>query len=210
MRGYNFHGDPDRFPVLVDLIDERFDKDLRYVADVAGGQGMLSKLLKKRLNLESEVIDPRGHRIRGVPGHEQMFSAESAGYYDLVVGLHPDQATQEIVKSALITKTILVPCCNYWDRRERLGTLDLLLAIEDFYKAHGVYAERVELDFRKPKNIAFVTLPPKRQIDLSSVIMPPLDIPNLGNKKESWLAEKKRQSTFADKKADGVTTNSAE
>jgi hypothetical protein len=194
MRGYNFHGDPDRFPVLVDLIDERFDNDLRYVADVAGGQGMLSKLLKKRLNLDSEVIDPRGHRIRGVAGHEQMFKAESASYYDLVVGLHPDQATQEIVKSALVTKTILVPCCNYWDRRERLGTLDLLLAIEDFYKKHGVHAERVELDFRRPKNVAFVTLPPRRHIDLNSIVLPPLDIPS-PDKREDWLTEKKRQTT---------------
>lgn len=194
MRGYNFHGDPDRFPALVALIDERFDNDLRYVADVAGGQGMLSKLLKKRLNLAAEVIDPRGHRIRGVAGYEQLFKAENASYYDLVVGLHPDQATQEIVKSALVTKTIIVPCCNYWDRRERLGTLDLLLAIEDFYKKHGVHAERVELDFRKPKNIAFVTLPPKRKVDLDSIVMPPLDIATAGERAD-WLAEKKRQTS---------------
>jgi hypothetical protein len=186
---YDFHGDPVRFPVVAEFISEHFPRKVRLVADVAGGQGMLARLLRKRLNLEAEVIDPRGHRMKNVPGHEAPFFAETASYYDLVVGLHPDQATQAIVKSALVTRTLIVPCCNFWDRSQRLGTPALLDAIEAFYRRHGVSYERVELAFAKPKNIAFVTHPPSHTVDWASVIVPSLDAP-AGSARRDWLKEK--------------------
>jgi hypothetical protein len=62
----NFHGDPSRFPTLAELIAERFGREVRHVADVAGGQGMLTRLLRKK-NYDAVVIDPRGWRLRKVP-----------------------------------------------------------------------------------------------------------------------------------------------
>ena len=81
-----------------------------------------------------------------------------ADYYDLLVGLHPDDALRELAKAALIRPVVLIPCCNFWDD-ERRGCEELLEAIEDFYRKHSVGFERVALDFRGPKNIAIVSEP---------------------------------------------------
>ena len=56
---HRFHGDPERFDVLASFIDLRFGKTVRYLADVAGGQGMLTRILRKRYNYDCEVVDPR-------------------------------------------------------------------------------------------------------------------------------------------------------
>lgn len=173
-RRHNFHGDPARFPVVANFIQEHFGHDVRYIGDVAGGQGMLSRLLRKK-NYEAEVIDPRGWRLRGVPGVEAPFDPARAGYYDLVVGLHPDEATQALVMSTLMTRTLLVPCCNFWDRSQSLGTLKLVEFIEAFLSEHGVGFKRVTLPLDTPKNIALVTTPPTRAVDLSAVKLPTLE-----------------------------------
>jgi hypothetical protein len=62
------------------------------VADVAGGQGMLTRILRKRFGFEAEVVDPRGWTLKGVPARAVNYDASMADYYDLVVGLHPDEA----------------------------------------------------------------------------------------------------------------------
>ena len=64
MTRHRFHGDPARFEVVGRFIADRFP-DARYVADVAGGQGMLTRILRKRFGFEAEVIDPRGWALRG-------------------------------------------------------------------------------------------------------------------------------------------------
>ena len=61
------------------------------------------------------MIDPRGNTLRGVEGRKEKYLAEMADYYDLIVGLHPDAALQEVVLSALVRPTIVIPCCNFWD-----------------------------------------------------------------------------------------------
>ncbi len=189
----NFHGDPARFPVITDLIMERFGREVRYIADVAGGQGMLTSLLRKQ-NYDAVVIDPRGWRLRKVPGIEAAFDPVGAGYYDLVVGLHPDEATQAVAMSALITKTVLIPCCNFWDRSQRLGTLKLVEAIESFLSSHGVAFERITLSLDTPKNIALITTPPAKRVELSTVILPSLEpVPGQKSGRESWIERKKRQ-----------------
>ncbi len=191
---YNFHGDPARFPEVANLISRVYGRDIRYIADVAGGQGMLSKLLRNRLGYDAEVVDPRGWRITGVPGREEKFDPDQASYYDLVVGVHPDQATRAIAMSALRTRTLLVPCCNFWDRSHRLGTMALVESIEKFYRSYRVSYQRVALDIRGPKNIALLTAPPSRRIELAEVILPPYE--GLGGKspsRDTWLAEKRSQ-----------------
>lgn len=155
---HRFHGDPNRFRILSDFIAERFGDSVQYIADVAGGQGMLSRILQKKYNYSAEVIDPRGWTLKGVRNQENEYSPSFAPYYDLIVGLHPDEATRAVAASALIRPTILIPCCNFWSE-EKLGRDELVEAIEDFYKMNGVKYERVTFKFRGPKNIGIVSNP---------------------------------------------------
>lgn len=159
-----FHGDPARFEILAAFIYDRFGADVQYVADVAGGQGMLSRILRKQYNYDSEVIDPRGWTLKGVPNREAEYVSSMADYYDLIIGLHADQATRPVAESALIRPALLVPCCNFWSK-EKLGRNELVEAIEDFYREHRVDFERVTLPFKGPKNIALVSTPTKQSAE---------------------------------------------
>jgi hypothetical protein len=162
---HRVHGDPKRFEVLADYIAERYGNAVRYIADVAGGQGMLSRQLAK-LNYEPEVVDPRGWVIRGVSSRPEEFDPRIADYYDLIVGLHPDEATRAVAEAALVRPTILIPCCNFWSQAT-LGRDELLDAIEQYYADHGVTFDRVVFDFRGPKNIGIVSQPPAPNADKS-------------------------------------------
>lgn len=154
-----FHGASDRFEVMAAFIYERYGGSVNYIADVAGGQGMLSRILRKKYNYEAEVVDPRGWTLRGVPNRAEEFDPGLAGYYDLIVGLHPDQATRAVAEAALVKPVIVVPCCNFWSE-EKLGRDELVAAVADYYREHGVWFEQVLFDFKGPKNIGLVSEPP--------------------------------------------------
>ena len=156
---HRFHGDPTRFEVLAAFIDDWFGKRVRYIADVAGGQGMLSRILRKKYNYDAEVVDPRGYTLKGVPGHAVELDASFADYYDLIIGLHPDEATKAVAEAALYRPAIMIPCCNFWSK-EKLGRDALLDAIEGYYQEKGISCERVHFDFKGPKNIGLVSMPP--------------------------------------------------
>jgi hypothetical protein len=155
-----FHGDVDRFPVVGDIVGERFGTSVSTAADVAGGQGMLARLLQKRWGIACDVVDPRGWTLKGVSGRAEPYVADMADYYDLVIGLHPDEAIREVARSALVRPTVLVPCCNFWDRSRKLGRDALIAEIERFYAQNGVEFERVGLEFDSPYNVALVSTPP--------------------------------------------------
>jgi len=159
MSRHRFHGDPERFTILADYIAEHYWRDIRYIADVAGGQGMLARILTKKYNYTCEVIDPREYILKGVTNQARAFHSALAAYYDLVVGLHPDEATRAVAQAALMRPTILIPCCNFWSS-EKLGQEELLQAIEQFYQQQGVQYERVIFPFKGPKNIGLVSEPP--------------------------------------------------
>lgn len=153
------YGDPTRFDVVTDFVIDRFSgKNVEFVADVAGGKGLLARTLSKKANFICELIDPRQTVLKGINHRSEEFSAEMADYYDLLIGLHPDEALREMAKAALIRPVVLIPCCNFWDDQRR-GTKELLDAIEDFYKQNSVYFERIALKFKGPKNIAIVSEP---------------------------------------------------
>jgi hypothetical protein len=152
-----FHGDPDRFEAVATFVAAEFGRRIRYVADVAGGQGQLARELRNRHGYAVEVVDPRPHRLRGVPGAAEFFTAARATYYDLVIGLHPDEATRAVVESAIVRPIVIVPCCNFWDRSQRLGRDALLAAIESWLAEQGVAHRREQLSFGGPLNIAIVT-----------------------------------------------------
>jgi hypothetical protein len=157
---HRFHGDPERFSVIAGFVADRFGRTVHHIADVAGGQGMLARVLSKKYNYAAEVVDPRGWTLRGVDANSTTFDAEHASFYDLVIGLHPDEATRAVAEAATVRPAILVPCCNFWDEERKLGRDALLDAIAGFYDANDVAYERVELGFKGPKNLALVSTPP--------------------------------------------------
>jgi len=120
---------------------------------------MLAKTLRKRYSYEPEVIDPRPFTIRTVQARPELFMASMASYYDLIVGLHPDEATREVAQAAMVRPVILIPCCNFWSE-EKLGRDALLESIEAYYRANQVRFERVVFPFKGPKNIGLVSQPP--------------------------------------------------
>jgi hypothetical protein len=152
---HRFHGDPERFEVLADYVADNF-RGLRHVADVAGGQGMLSRLLNKK-GFSSEVIDPRGWPLKGIKNRAEEYSSGMADYYDLVVGLHPDQALEEVVQSAVLRPVIVIPCCNFWDTSRKLGRNALLEEIGQFFTANNITFEKITFSFKGPQNIGLVT-----------------------------------------------------
>ncbi len=145
--------------MIADFIYDRYGTTVKYIADVAGGQGMLTRILNKKYNYVSEVIDPRGWVMKGVPNQPVEFTASMAAYYDLIVGLHPDEATKVVAEAAVLRPVLMVPCCNYWSQ-EKLGRDELVIAIENYYSEHNIRFERMIFDFSGPKNIGIVSAPP--------------------------------------------------
>ncbi|MDO8656061.1 MAG: hypothetical protein Q7K45_02380, partial [Nanoarchaeota archaeon] len=74
-------------------------------------------------------------------------------------GLHPDEATRVVVESAKVTPTLLIPCCNFWDRSKTLGRDALIAELEKYYAENGVEYEEVILNFKGPMNIGLSTKP---------------------------------------------------
>ena len=171
MTRHRFHGDPARFDVLAGFVVERFP-DARYAADVAGGQGMLARLLAKRYGLECDVIDPRGWTLTGVAHREVEYTSDMADYYDLVVGLHPDEALRPVVESATVRPVVVVPCCNFWSRSERLGRDALVDAIDAHQHEIGGTTESVSFAFAGPKNTGLVLIPPSASRGDRSLVRP--------------------------------------
>jgi hypothetical protein len=161
---HQFHGAPERFEVVAGFIYEYFGKKIRYIADVAGGRGMLTRILNKKYGYESEVIDPRGYTLVGTPSRKEEFKAEMAKFYDLIVGLHPDEATKEVARAAIYTSTLLIPCCNFWDKTKKLGRDALIDEITQSYKDKKIKYEIYTFQFNSPKNIGVLTI--SSQIDI--------------------------------------------
>ncbi|MEM7134824.1 MAG: hypothetical protein AAF702_51680 [Chloroflexota bacterium] len=157
---HRFHGGPERFEVVAEFVADTFGNSIRYIADVAGGQGMLSRILNKKFNYESEVIDPREHGLTGVSRRVSEYDAAMASYYDLVVGLHPDEATRPVAESSLVRPVLIFPCCNFWSST-KLGRDELVEAIEAYYDQHQIVSQRVTLPFKGPKNIGILSWPQK-------------------------------------------------
>ena len=160
MSRHRFHGDPARFDMVAEFVRTRFPgRPLRRRR--RRGTGHARAHFSKRLGVECDVIDPRGWTLRGVSSRAEEYSAEMADYYDLVVGLHPDEALRPVVDSALVRPVLVVPCCNFWSRGQRLGQAELLAAIADHHRGLGGGCEPVRLDFRGPKNRGVVLAPPR-------------------------------------------------
>lgn len=150
------HGDDTRFEEVAQFVYERFGNSINHIADVAGGQGLLSRILNKKYNYESEVVDPREHQIVGIKNQKCEYDHKMADYYDLIIGLHPDQATSEIVESAKVRSILLIPCCNFWDKTRKLGTVELVNAICEYLEKENIDYEKITFNFKGPKNIGIL------------------------------------------------------
>jgi len=157
---HRFQGAPDRFKVVAEFIYDRYGTHIQHIADVAGGQGMLCRVLRKRYNYDCEVVDPRGWTLKGVPSRPVAFDASLTSFYDLIVGLHPDEAMRSVADAALLRPAILIPCCNFWSD-EKLGRDELVEAIECYYREHRLVFERMVFPFKGPKNVGIVSEPPR-------------------------------------------------
>ena len=158
-KGHQFHGAVERFDVLADYVYQKYGNKVKYIADVAGGRGMLTRILNKKYNYQAEVVDPRGWTLVGVPSRKEEFNSQIAAFYDLIIGLHPDEATRSVVEAALIRPAIIIPCCNFWDRSKKLGREAMLAELSKFYDEHNIKYERVEFAFKSTKNIGLVSEP---------------------------------------------------
>jgi len=114
-----------RFEVVARFIAERFPlPDTQTVLDVGGSTGVLAYHLA-RLGYDATVIDPRRPAVR----RRFRKAAQKAGFIsrlhyerrllcatdtaDLLVGLHPDEATEAILRQAVRTGSgfAVIPCC---------------------------------------------------------------------------------------------------
>lgn len=108
-------GDPARHRVFAQYIAERFpDRSLR-IADVAGGHGHTRSELY-RLGYHNVItIDKRSRRWTTRPHYRYgHFTVDDAKDFDLLLGMHPDDATDVILAGSMKydVPCIVVPCCT--------------------------------------------------------------------------------------------------
>lgn len=133
-------GDSKRFSIVAEFIFKNFPPS-KYpkVADVAGGMGYLSLALKEK-GYTPTIIDPRKSNLhkkdRKKTKHRKPFermvknyTPELAQNFDLIIGLHPDGATEALART-INKPVVIIPCCNYWSGPEKHGTSSVPLMIE--------------------------------------------------------------------------------
>lgn len=100
-----------RFELFARFVCDRFPHATR-VYDVAGGMGRLNEELT-RLGRAVTTFDVRVKRLP-VKYAERLFTLEEPCAAELVVGLHPDGATQLCVEYAAKHRIAfaVVPCCS--------------------------------------------------------------------------------------------------
>lgn len=114
-------GDPIRFAVMAEWVMQNFPR-CKSVLDVAGGSGVLSAYLAA-LGYDVTLVDPKGRlnpiarQIARKSGRAPRILRKPFGPdappSDLILGMHPDEATIEIVRQAdaRMCYFAVVPCC---------------------------------------------------------------------------------------------------
>jgi len=107
-------GDVRRFDLMASFVFRNFPKTAR-IADVAGGKGYLQMALRQRGFQHVHTFDKRkGRRDRPTMRYSyRFFDDRVAEPFDLIVGMHPDQATDVIIQEAHKRKVpfVICPCC---------------------------------------------------------------------------------------------------
>ena len=120
-----------RFRAFADFIHKTYP-DVETIADVAGGRGKLSYHLHG-LGYAATIIDCRARRLPGrmhralrkqsvkqgrvveIPRVVCKLQDTDLRPFDLIVGLHPDEATEHAVRAAIDLEKdfAIVPCCVF-------------------------------------------------------------------------------------------------
>lgn len=108
-------GDKIRGKIFGQYIKKTFPRVKRLIS-VADGNLVLSREIYRDYEITIYDPDMRNHRLDIRPFAKlrgKKFTADCPYKCDLIVGLHPDQATAEILDYAIRTQTpcIIVPCC---------------------------------------------------------------------------------------------------
>ena len=103
--------DKRRFEFFATLITDRFPAPR--IFDIAGGMGKLNQALTA-LGRDVTTFDRRHKHLPVKNFEERIFTIDEPCACDLVVGMHPDGATQLIVKYAAKHRVpfAIVPCCS--------------------------------------------------------------------------------------------------
>lgn len=155
-------GDSRRFDLFAKLISKQFpNKNIR-IADVAGGKGYLSLALKEQGYKNVEIFEPkkRKEQVKKVKRTYRMFKEDLAKGFDLIVGMHPDEATDVIINAAGKNSIpfAVCPCCvrptvsSYWGQHSYGAWMKHL---EKFAKELGFNVTKLMLKMNG-KNIVLV------------------------------------------------------
>lgn len=97
-------GDSKRFDLLAQYISHNFPvSKYKRVADVAGGQGTLQQELRK-LSYEVVTFDKRHKHVKShkIQYKFKYFDSSIKEDFDLLVGMHPDEATDVMTVRAVL------------------------------------------------------------------------------------------------------------
>jgi len=106
-------GDSRRFKEFGSLILRLFPNRSTRIADIGGGYGHLNSYLKDKGYQSVITIDDRNNRLRNISYKKGWLTDQNPENFDLLVGLHCDEATDVIIREAgkLRLPFIIVPCC---------------------------------------------------------------------------------------------------
>jgi hypothetical protein len=107
-------GDSARHRVFADYITTRWPDRNLHIADVAGGHGSLNAELYRRGYQQVITFDKRRGRWTERKHYRYgLFAVPDAAEFDLLVGMHPDEATDVILAASNThhVPAVVVPCC---------------------------------------------------------------------------------------------------
>ena len=105
-----------------------------FVLDIAGGKGLISYFLTTKFGIRCKIVDPRGATLPKsklkdlkkkkivIEEIRKMFTLDTCDELisgcSLIIGMHPDEATVDIVDVALSKKInfAVVPCCVFHNK----------------------------------------------------------------------------------------------
>ena len=120
-----------------DFLVEKFGLDnikKGFVLDIAGGKGLISFFLTTKYGIKCKIVDPRGATLPKpkikelkkknlvIEEERKMFKLDTCDELikgcSLIIGMHPDEATVDIVDVALNKKInfAVVPCCVFHNK----------------------------------------------------------------------------------------------
>ena|SRR3989344_654652 len=109
-------GDSRRFDLFAKVAARNFPPEsFTKVADVAGGKGYLQLALRQQGYSDVTTFDKRNKRsrLKGTVFRHRFFGSEIKDSFDLILGMHPDEATDVIIVEAIRRRVpfIICPCC---------------------------------------------------------------------------------------------------